>query len=43
LASITGGDIEVRINKAVLEYDHSVIIAPTFPREVAGFFGGEEF
>jgi lactate racemase len=37
------GDIEVCINKAVLEYDHIIILGPTFPHEVAGFSGGAKY
>jgi nickel-dependent lactate racemase len=37
------GDIEVRINKAALEYDHILILGPTFPHEVAGFSGGAKY
>jgi lactate racemase len=35
--------VEVRINKAVLEYDHVVILGPTFPHEVVGFSGGAKY
>ena len=38
-----GGDLEVRINKAALEYDHILILGPTFPHEVAGFSGGAKY
>jgi lactate racemase len=37
------GDVDVRINKAVLEYDHILILGPTFPHEVAGFSGGAKY
>jgi lactate racemase len=37
------GDVEIRINKAVLEYDHILILGPTFPHEVAGFSGGAKY
>jgi nickel-dependent lactate racemase len=37
------GDIEVRINKAALEYDYILILGPTFPHEVAGFSGGAKY
>jgi nickel-dependent lactate racemase len=37
------GDIEVEINKAALEYDHILILGPTFPHEVAGFSGGAKY
>ena len=35
--------VDVRINKKVLEYDHIWIIGPTFPHEVVGFSGGEKY
>ncbi len=38
-----GGDVPVRINKAVLDYDHLVIVGPTFPHEVVGFSGGAKY
>jgi nickel-dependent lactate racemase len=37
------GDIEICINKAVLEYEHILIVGPTFPHEVAGFSGGAKY
>jgi lactate racemase len=37
------GDEDIRINKAVLEYDHILILGPTFPHEVAGFSGGAKY
>ncbi len=37
------GDTPVRINKAVLEYDHLLILGPTFPHEVVGFSGGAKY
>jgi nickel-dependent lactate racemase len=37
------GDVEVRINKAAREYDHVLILGPTFPHEVAGFSGGAKY
>ncbi|HEX7005029.1 MAG TPA: lactate racemase domain-containing protein [Trueperaceae bacterium] len=38
-----GGDVEVRINRAALEYDHLIIVGPTFPHEVVGFSGGAKY
>jgi nickel-dependent lactate racemase len=38
-----GGDVAIRINKLVLEYDHIVILGPTFPHEVVGFSGGAKY
>jgi nickel-dependent lactate racemase len=35
--------VEIRINKAVLEYDHIIILGPTFPHEVVGFSGGAKY
>ena len=35
--------VDVRINKAALEYDHLLILGPTFPHEVAGFSGGAKY
>jgi nickel-dependent lactate racemase len=36
-------DVEVRLNRAALEYDHILIVGPTFPHEVAGFSGGAKY
>ncbi|MGB7539638.1 MAG: lactate racemase domain-containing protein [Anaerolineales bacterium] len=38
-----GGDTEVRVNRLLLDYDHILIVAPTFPHEVAGFSGGGKY
>ncbi len=38
-----GMDLEVQINRAVLEYDHLLILGPVFPHEVAGFSGGNKY
>lgn len=38
-----GDDVPVRINKKVLEYDHLLILGPTFPHEVVGFSGGAKY
>jgi nickel-dependent lactate racemase len=35
--------VDIRINKAALEYDHILILGPTFPHEVAGFSGGAKY
>jgi nickel-dependent lactate racemase len=35
--------VEIRINKASLEYDHILILGPTFPHEVVGFSGGAKY
>ena len=37
------GHVDIRINKAVLEYDQVLIIGPTFPHEVVGFSGGAKY
>ncbi|MBN1453119.1 MAG: DUF2088 domain-containing protein [Anaerolineales bacterium] len=36
-------EVEIRINKAALEYDHIIILGPTFPHEVVGFSGGAKY
>lgn len=36
-------EIDIRINKAVLGYDHIIILGPTFPHEVVGFSGGAKY
>ncbi|MFN8447444.1 MAG: lactate racemase domain-containing protein [Anaerolineae bacterium] len=38
-----GGDVPVRINKHVKEYDRVIILGPTFPHEVVGFSGGAKY
>ena len=38
-----GGDVPVRINKAIFDYDHILILGPTFPHEVVGFSGGAKY
>jgi nickel-dependent lactate racemase len=35
--------VPVRINKAVMQYDHIIILGPTFPHEVVGFSGGAKY
>jgi nickel-dependent lactate racemase len=35
--------VDIRINKAALEYDHIIILGPTFPHEVVGFSGGAKY
>ncbi len=35
--------VDIRINKAVLAYDHILILGPTFPHEVVGFSGGAKY
>lgn len=38
-----GGDVAVTINRRVLEYDHVIVLGPTFPHEVVGFSGGAKY
>jgi nickel-dependent lactate racemase len=38
-----GGDVPVRINRLILQYDHVLILGPTFPHEVVGFSGGAKY
>lgn len=38
-----GGDVDVLINRAATEYDHVLILGPTFPHEVVGFSGGAKY
>ena len=35
--------VDICINKAALEYDHILILGPTFPHEVVGFSGGAKY
>lgn len=35
--------VDIRINRRVLEYDHILILGPTFPHEVAGMSGGAKY
>jgi nickel-dependent lactate racemase len=36
-------EVNIRINKAALDYDHMIILGPTFPHEVVGFSGGAKY
>jgi len=38
-----GGDVPIRINRRISEYDQLLIIGPTFPHEVIGFSGGAKY
>ncbi len=38
-----GGDVTVTINRRILDYDHAIILGPTFPHEVVGFSGGAKY
>jgi nickel-dependent lactate racemase len=35
--------VDVRLNRAALDYDHIIILGPTFPHEVVGFSGGAKY
>lgn len=35
--------VNIQINKAALDYDHILILGPTFPHEVVGFSGGAKY
>jgi nickel-dependent lactate racemase len=36
-------DVPVKINARIFEYDHLIILGPTFPHEVVGFSGGAKY
>jgi nickel-dependent lactate racemase len=36
-------EVDIRINKCALEYDHILILGPTFPHEVVGMSGGAKY
>ena len=36
-------EVEVRINRAVVEHDVTLIVGPVFPHEVVGFSGGNKY
>ena len=36
-------DVEVKVNRRVLDYDQLIIIGPVFPHEVVGFSGGNKY
>lgn len=38
-----GGDVPVNLNRAVLDYDHVLIVGPCFPHEVVGISGGAKY
>ncbi len=44
---LTGGllsqDVQVSLNKLILEYDQLIICGPVFPHEVVGFSGGNKY
>jgi nickel-dependent lactate racemase len=37
------GNVDVRVNRALLEYDHILVVSPVVPHEVAGFSGGAKY
>lgn len=47
IENISGGlfgeDVVVKINKMIYDYEHILILAPTFPHEVVGFSGGNKY
>lgn len=47
LAELSGGllaeDVPVRLNRAVVEHDVTLIVGPVFPHEVVGFSGGNKY
>jgi nickel-dependent lactate racemase len=38
-----GGDVPIKINRKILDYDHILILGPTTPHEVVGFSGGVKY
>ncbi len=38
-----GGDVPVRINRRIFDYDHILILGPVFPHEVVGISGGAKY
>ena len=47
IAALSGGLLEhttrVRVNRAVVEHDVTLIVGPVFPHEVVGFSGGNKY
>jgi nickel-dependent lactate racemase len=47
ISAISGGllseEVIVRLNRAILDYDHILICGPVFPHEVAGYSGGAKY
>ena len=47
IGALTGGlfemDVDVTINRAILDYDLLLILGPVFPHEVVGFSGGNKY
>jgi len=47
IGALSGGlfevAVEVKINRAIFDYDQLIIIGPVFPHEVVGFSGGNKY
>ncbi|HSA49270.1 MAG TPA: lactate racemase domain-containing protein [Yinghuangia sp.] len=47
VGELSGGllrqDVDVRLNRAVVEHDIALVIGPVFPHEVVGFSGGNKY
>lgn len=47
VAAISGGllrqEVEVKLNRAVVEHDVALVVGPVFPHEVVGFSGGNKY
>jgi len=47
VAELSGGllarDVDVRLNRAVVEHDVALVLGPVFPHEVVGFSGGNKY
>lgn len=47
VGEISGGtlieEVDVRVNRKVVEYDHVIVCGPVFPHEVVGFSGGNKY
>jgi nickel-dependent lactate racemase len=47
IGELSGGrfamDVEVRVNRALFDYDRLIIVGPVFPHEVVGFSGGNKY
>ncbi|MDR3637161.1 MAG: lactate racemase domain-containing protein [Isosphaeraceae bacterium] len=42
-AGCLDGAIDVKVNSVIFDYDHLIIVGPTFPHEVVGFSGGNKY
>jgi nickel-dependent lactate racemase len=47
VAELSGGllrqEVDVRLNRAVVEHDVALVVGPVFPHEVVGFSGGNKY